>query len=73
MPTVKAKTKSGLVHDFVFDEIVSIDGRPYEHNEPLTERVAYLEGRIAAIENIFTRQEELGAGDGATSITQGAD
>lgn len=59
MPCVKAKTKSGSVMDFNFDEIVSIDGIAYcGMADPLGERVASLEGRVATIEHIFLKAEE---------------
>jgi hypothetical protein len=59
MPTIKVKTKSGFITDMTIDEIIEIDGKPYAPGESLADRLAFLEGRVSAIETIFTRQEEI--------------
>lgn len=74
MPTLKVKTKSGHIQDITFEEILEIDGVKYlGPADPLGERVACLEGRVAAIENIFLKAEEDAASRLASEpLTQGA-
>lgn len=58
---LKFLSNSGQVCEIPVQELLEVDGRPFQSTDPMyqfAERLAFLEGRIAAIETIFTRQEE---------------
>ena len=58
---LKFLSNSGQVCEIPVQELLEVDGRPFQNTDPMNlfaERMAHLEGRVAAIETIFTRQEE---------------
>jgi hypothetical protein len=57
--TLQFKTKSGQICELVVEELLSVDGKPFEQRDDLRELVYQLHGRIEAIENIFTMREEI--------------
>ena len=54
MITVTAKTESGAIMDFQFQEIVSVDGRPYEDAGSMRDVIMHMQGRLEAIEAILS-------------------
>ena len=51
------KLRSGDIHDLDVEEIVSVDGRPFnpEAFEAQDERIGLLEGRVSSLENILAQ------------------
>lgn len=51
------KLKSGAIHNLEVDELISVDGRPFnpDASEEHVVRLATLEGRIESLENIISQ------------------
>ena len=60
MITLKVKMKGGHIVDLQVENLIEVDGQKYvpaESRDMLEQRVMMLEGRVAAIQDIFTQQE----------------
>jgi hypothetical protein len=58
--TLKVKMKGGHIVDLQVENLIEVDGQKYvpaESRDMLEQRVMMLEGRVAAIQDIFTQQE----------------
>lgn len=61
MPVLKLKTMSGMIADLRCEQIIEIDGKPYQPTgeaPDLIERVGFLEGQVAALLDLFTQPAE---------------
>lgn len=77
MITLKIRDQSGRIGEFRCQELLEVDGQPFQQTDrvaELSERVGFLEGRIAALFELFTEQvDEItlpsGAGDSPLTFT----
>ena len=54
MITITVKTKSGVIMDYTFTEIIAIDGRPYEDSGEGRDVVMHIQGRLDALETLMS-------------------
>ena len=54
MITITVKTKSGVIMDYTFTEIIAIDGRPYEDSGEVRDVVMHIQGRLDALETLMS-------------------
>ena len=58
MPTLKVMDRNGHISSINVERLIEVDGKAYEARDDFAERMAFIEGRVNALYELFTQQVE---------------